>query len=98
VIHRADSSSGWLLQQNPQFGRPVRQGQAQTLQVWVARPDLRFDACDLAAATVDSGGDVLPFTRHLLERLVGSIEHRLLARKLQVPAQDHIRVPGIKFQ
>ena len=87
-----------LLQQYPQLNRPIRQRQAEALQVRMAGPDLGLDCRDLAAATVDSGGDVLPLTRHLLKRLVGSLEHRLLARELQVSAQNHIRVSWINFQ
>ena len=67
-----------VLSYQPQFRRPVRQSQAQSLQVRMAGSKLRFHARDLPAAASDSCGRLPAFLADLLEGSPVALECGLL--------------------
>jgi hypothetical protein len=71
-----------FLTDQPQFPRPVRERQAQTLQVRMPGPDSCFDFRDFAAATGDSCSRSDPLLGDFRERPAVSIQDRVLAGQL----------------
>src|ERR1035437_6121024 len=83
--------------ENPQLRRPVRESQAQAMDVWVAGADLGFDLSHLPAAARDSCCPDPAFLGDLLESPPVDIEAGFLAGQ-RLPALDHyVNVFGIQF-
>jgi hypothetical protein len=67
--------------ENPQFRTPIRERQAQSLDVGIAGEKLCLDCSDFALATFDfdSYRDSSPLGRNLIERAAVAFESRLFS-------------------
>ena len=75
-IFASGRAISFLLFEQPQFGAPVRERQAQSLQVRMPGADLRLDFRDLAAASLDSCCDSQPLGFDLRERPAVRLQRR----------------------
>ena len=90
-----------LLFEDPPLGVPVGKRQAQTLQVGIARENLRFDRSDLSFATFHlvarhSRRRSRALQRNLVER-TAAVEHGPLAREVLPTGHGHIDVGWLQF-
>src|SRR5580698_2388768 len=82
---------------DPQLSRPVRQREAQPLQIGVPGEYLRFYFRDLAVAAGDSCRDPHAFGLHLRERPTIAIERCFQAREPLPPLDDDVDVLWIEL-
>ena len=83
--------------QQPQLRRPVRQRQAEPLEVLVASPDLGFDFRDLPAAAFHSYGHLLALGGNLVEGPAVAVELGLLPAQFLPALHAHVHVFRIQL-
>jgi hypothetical protein len=84
--------------ENPQLGPPIRQRQAQSLDIGIAGEKLRLDRCDLAAAAFHSRGNLDTLGFDLLEGPAIAVQRGLLSGEVLPAGHGHIDVGWLQLQ